>query len=1231
MDARQQTINSFTGGLNMDLHPLTTPNNILTDCINGTILTYNGNEYILQNDMGNYKLATAQLDSNYIPVGIKEYGNIIYIVSYNPVDKKCQIGSYPSPQTIFNNEGDHNSLNDYDGIVITPKVGSWKYEDLETISKETPNLSVFYTDLSKKETVKLYSTTEKFKLVTGDRYYIYVEKNASGYLQSINFYVLSEEKELYEIDQSLITTHTVDIKASETDSYDYVKWEIPGWISYKSRIAPIDSFNLYLDDVNVPRYFVSKSDSGESNGNTVNIDLTVQAQIAVSDEIWNQEQYGAEVNNGSIPKNYEGLYVRFQYKIGEEPNWRPAFGEDVELKTSQIATYNNVNNYYFNWTAENISVTSSQVIKIRAIPFVKFGDKTIVVYDNHKTELEFTLDELFNINNIRFFDVFKYTVDDNGVTLNFTIQAPIITDQYVVWWRLYKLGPGGNESVQWEPYEYEIENPSEDTDVKTPILDTGNIDLVGQSILELNNIKAESGIYLFVIELREKKFNNDTKKHELGTLVRAVGAPIIASKAMNAFYSTESQFQSIERDKWVKEAIDQLTISLNHFHVTKEDNQEESAFTVETLSNLYNNDIDPEDNQALTDNFNHKEVISKFASEKISPVKSKYIGIREYKKLTIEADAPEILFFSEAIGTDSMWSTWKNLTFSYNNLFKYYVTENNVTKPQERPESVNSFDYYSTIGFYTYANAQPKTIKGFNRTYLYNFIPVPYNRTFCPMYDSKSYQEDINKKLASKFTLRNGANEDPRIEKVPVIVLQHWPGTRRDLCLRFVSKKEGVIGVNDTTNNDNGSITYQQSTTQDWSVTAYNQSSQDTDAGEWSRLQSDYSNILLSDKISIVPVSFQVQWRDRSNRYGGFLFEGNSFKAQKNQELLSYWVKWILADPTLGILCSSDSKNSLAVIAFFGSKGNFTRELSPNQTSLSNNLWVNISCDGSTNNTESKFLLNGVSSSGPNNNTRYALYILQIIGLHLYVASLAPEPISTAWYQPITSNNSISTSTNGTVTQQATLNINKWEYLNKDWMSEEFEATMNDTLVNIKINSAGKKEVIEEALNLEVEYNSNNFTLENPMSSVLIKGTKETLLSLPQPKSKSLDVDYSTLRNDFEFAAKNYNDSLIEQDSLIDGKIYSDFKELGFTKATEYSNKFTGILDKLIYDSSNNVIKWLDTTNSTIKVLNSSDNGCVSNANTNATHVADWTALDFSYEDKDELMKVSESLINSLK
>lgn len=1202
MDARQQTINSFTGGLNMDLHPLTTPNNILTDCINGTILTYNGNEYILQNDMGNYKLATAQLDSNYIPVGIKEYGNIIYIVSYNPVDKKCQIGSYPSPQTIFNNEGDHNSLNDYDGIVITPKVGSWEYEDLETISEKTPNLSVFYTDLSKKETVKLYSTTEKFKLVTGDRYYIYVEKNASGYLQSINFYVLSEEKELYEIDQSLITTHTVDIEASETDSYDYVKWEIPGWISYKSRIAPIDSFNLYLDDVNVPRYFVSKSNSEESNENKVNIDLTIQAQIAVSDEIWNQEQYGAEANNGSIPKNYEGLYVRFQYKIGEEPNWRPAFGEDVELKTSQIATYNNVNNYYFNWTAENISVTSSQVIKIRAIPFVKFGDKTIVVYDNHKTELEFTLDDLFNVDNIRFFDVFKYTVDDNSINLNFTVQAPIRTEQYTAWRRLYKLDNNPDttkQSLIWIPITEENKEPF--------YIQDDNIDLLGQSIIELEDIKAESGIYLFVIELWENaEVDDETGKPKGGTCIRAVGAPIIASKAMNAFYSTESQFQFIARDKWIKEAIDQLTISLNHFTVEKAEDPKEDVFTTEILSNLYNNNVDSED---LTSSNNHEKSISDFVSKKITPAKSKYIGIREYQKLKIEAPNPKILFFSEAIGENNMWSTWNQLTFSYNNLFKYYVTENNITKSQERSESSNSFDYYSTIGLYTYADAQPKTIKGFNRTYLYNFIPVPYNRTFYPKLAEDSGWDEINeklKKIFSKFDTNYLSGHDPRISKLPVIVLRHFPGDRRKLRLYSKIKYLGSIGVNDSLQMDNGSVVYIEPKSNDWTKKAYDNSSPDPDAGDWANLQSYFSDTLLSNKLSIIPVSFQVQWPESQDQLtGGYFFEGESFKAKGNRG----W--WVSADPVLGILCTSDSKNSLAVIAFNKSSGNYTTVISPENTSANN---INISCDGTTNLVGSKFLLTGVGNSTDinNNNVRYALYILQIMGLHLYVANLAPKPVSTAWYQPITSNNSISTSTNGTVTQQATLNIDKWVYLNKDWMKEA-----------IKVESP----------NDIIEYDSDNITNHQSVSNVLIKRTKESPLSFTQLESELLDKDYSTLRNDFEFKAKNYNDSLTEQDSLIDGKIYSDFKELGLTNAEVYTNKFKKILDKLVYDSSNYLIKWVDTTNNMIKVLDSGDTGCVTGANTNATNVADWTVLDFANtsEERAELMQVSESLINSLK
>lgn len=99
---RQTQTNTFSDGLNMDLHPLTTPNTILTDCVNGTMVTYNDNEFVLQNERGNkqieYNGEIAQLSSGYIPIGMKEYGGILYIVSHNPIDKKTELGTFPSPE-----------------------------------------------------------------------------------------------------------------------------------------------------------------------------------------------------------------------------------------------------------------------------------------------------------------------------------------------------------------------------------------------------------------------------------------------------------------------------------------------------------------------------------------------------------------------------------------------------------------------------------------------------------------------------------------------------------------------------------------------------------------------------------------------------------------------------------------------------------------------------------------------------------------------------------------------------------------------------------------------------------------------------------------------------------------------------------------------------------------------------------------------------------------------------
>ena len=107
--------NSFSAkdGMVTDLNPLVVPNTAMTSCLNGTFYTYNGNEGQLQNDMGNGRVESAKLPAGYVPIGIKEFGGIVYVVSHNPVKNESQIGSFPSPERniAVNNMGSDSSLN----------------------------------------------------------------------------------------------------------------------------------------------------------------------------------------------------------------------------------------------------------------------------------------------------------------------------------------------------------------------------------------------------------------------------------------------------------------------------------------------------------------------------------------------------------------------------------------------------------------------------------------------------------------------------------------------------------------------------------------------------------------------------------------------------------------------------------------------------------------------------------------------------------------------------------------------------------------------------------------------------------------------------------------------------------------------------------------------------------------------------------------------------------------
>ena len=97
-DVIRKATNKFTKGLVIDFSPENTQAEVLTHALNATLLTFNGNELSLQNDMGNARVETAFLPEGYMPVGTCEYGGIIYIVSYNPLEDKSQIGCFPSPE-----------------------------------------------------------------------------------------------------------------------------------------------------------------------------------------------------------------------------------------------------------------------------------------------------------------------------------------------------------------------------------------------------------------------------------------------------------------------------------------------------------------------------------------------------------------------------------------------------------------------------------------------------------------------------------------------------------------------------------------------------------------------------------------------------------------------------------------------------------------------------------------------------------------------------------------------------------------------------------------------------------------------------------------------------------------------------------------------------------------------------------------------------------------------------
>ena len=309
---KKEAVNTFDGGLNYDVNPLVTPNNILTDCVNGTFITFNGDELALQNDSGNSKILVkeateespaeyAKLPEEYYPLAVKEYGGVLYIISTDGTN--IQFGSYPSPDITSEN-----------GVLI---------------NKDISSVNVAYTDLL---TNKLWSPGDSFSID-------YNIDNSKLYQPWLSYYDINTNKwfkKLYKSEIVLnIGNYNKDLTIELSKGSSYGLWCIPssggseiilrnttnltGRLLTRIILEPLETWGIknisFTDDGdNITINFDVEWDSGgliQLQGYTIYIQIEGQSQESLS----NEDTYEASITFSGKKLQYKFVPI-FIYNNG---------------------------------------------------------------------------------------------------------------------------------------------------------------------------------------------------------------------------------------------------------------------------------------------------------------------------------------------------------------------------------------------------------------------------------------------------------------------------------------------------------------------------------------------------------------------------------------------------------------------------------------------------------------------------------------------------------------------------------------------------------------------------------------------------------------------------------------------------------------------------------------------------------------------------------------------------
>lgn len=381
---KKNNVNTFTEGLVCDLDPINVPNNVLTDCLNGTIITYDGNEYSLQNDKGNFPLSDCKLKPNYIPVGIKEHGGILYIVSYNPLTEMEEIGTYPSPKIKSVDSTGYSELNYV----------------LETAFKD--NNEVEYKDLlSKIKTI--YFSDPDLKLNVGDSFQL-TELETTNY-ESINSYIIDDN----------LQEHLVDDSWKFGDKYVSKN---SGIVAVKNKIVEINSHEI------ITKSFICAED-------TENKDKAL-AIISINDELnIDDSLLLSKISKGVFPIKYRVEVFANNDSIGTSDL---DFSSDSEFIVSGSATFSSKIGVTQDWygnnktIAKNIKITVknlSESVSIKITPLLVYNNDKHVIFSDLSKTLQFDLYNFISSGFAVAKNRYKFYNDDNNQYIELDVQGPL--------------------------------------------------------------------------------------------------------------------------------------------------------------------------------------------------------------------------------------------------------------------------------------------------------------------------------------------------------------------------------------------------------------------------------------------------------------------------------------------------------------------------------------------------------------------------------------------------------------------------------------------------------------------------------------------------------------------------------------------------------------------------------------------------------------------------------------